>query len=45
MGCLATWRADMTTAWEPWYLVLVVLVSVRERTERGDTLFIQISDM
>ena len=46
MGCFATWRADITTAWEPWYLELVVLVglvSVVQREE--DTLFIQIPDM
>ena len=25
-GCLATWRADITTAWDPWYLQVFRLV-------------------
>ena len=25
-GCLATWRADITTAWDPWYLQIYRLV-------------------
>ena len=40
-GCLATWRALITTAWEPWYLADATDATKKQNgTEGGEKKFI-----
>ena len=35
-GCLATWREEITTAWEPWYLSGVLAAKARQGVQRRE---------